>query len=107
MGPMEYLRILRRRWWVLLLTALLGFGLAIATQSSTAPLATTAPPSRFTATTTLISDPLSRQGESMAVQWDKLSRLITKGDIPQSVERKLSTLRQPPSISAITIYAAT
>ena len=25
MGPMEYLRILRRRWWVLLLATLLGF----------------------------------------------------------------------------------
>ncbi len=106
MGPMEYLRILRRRWWVLLLTALLGFGLAIATATTTPPVTTTAPPSRYSAYTTLISDPLSRPGQSMAVQWDKLSLLITKGDIPQSVERKLGTLRRPPTISAASLYVA-
>ena len=42
----------------------------------------------------------------MAVQWDKLSLLITKGDIPQSVERKLGTLRKPPTISAASLYAS-
>ncbi len=106
MGPMEYLRILRRRWWVLLLSALLGFGLAIATATTTPPPSTNAPPSRFSAGTTLISDPLSRQGESMAVQWDKLSLLITKGDIPQSVERKLGTLREPPTVNGFDLSAA-
>ncbi len=107
MGPMEYLRILRRRWWVLLLTALLGFGLAVATQTAAPPITTTAPPSRFTAATTLISDPLARGGSSTGVQWDKLSLLVTKGDIPQSVEKKLGTLRRPPSSGEVIMAVAT
>jgi capsular exopolysaccharide synthesis family protein len=103
---MEYLRILRRRWWVLLVTALLGVGLAITTQADAPPVNSTAPPARYSASTTLISDPLSRQGESMAVQWDKLGLLITKGDIPQSVERRLGTLLRPPSLSVASLYAS-
>jgi capsular exopolysaccharide synthesis family protein len=56
---------------------------------------------RYSAETTLISDPLTRQGESMGVQWDKLALLITKGDIPQSVERRLGTLRKPAQPSTV------
>ncbi len=35
MRPLEYLRILRQRWWVLPIAALVGFSLAFATQPST------------------------------------------------------------------------
>src|SRR5262245_17847987 len=102
MGPMEYLRILRRRWWVLLITALLGVGLATATQSSELQPGTTAPAPNYSATTTMISDPLARGNEGFGVQWDKLALLVTKGDIPQAVERKLGTLRKPPQIPRAT-----
>jgi capsular exopolysaccharide synthesis family protein len=95
---MEYLRILRRRWWVLLLATLLGFSVAFATQPSDKVPATKAPAPIYTAYATLISDPLARQGSAFGVQWDKLSLLITKGDVPQTVERRLGTLRRPPSI---------
>jgi capsular exopolysaccharide synthesis family protein len=101
---MEYLRILRRRWWVLLVTALVGVGLAIATQPADIPASTTAPPARYSATTTLISDPLGR-GAQLGVQWDKLALLITKGDIPQSVERRLGTLRKPPQFQATPVVS--
>lgn len=97
MGPMEYLRILRRRWWVLLLATLIGFSVAFATQPSTVVPITRAPAPIYTAYTTLISDPLGSQGGSFGVQWDKLSLLITKGDVPETVERRLGTLRRPPS----------
>src|ERR1700675_3782928 len=97
MGPMEYLRILRRRWWVLLLATLIGFSVAFATQPSAAVPITNAPAPVYTAYATLISDPLANQGSTTGVQWDKLSLLITKGDVPQSVERRLGTLRRPPS----------
>jgi capsular exopolysaccharide synthesis family protein len=103
---MEYLRILRRRWWLLLLTALLGFGLAVATQPDLTVNYASMPPPQFSAQTTMISDPLARGSEGFGVQWDKLALLITKGDIPQSVERKLGTLRTPPQQSIITQYAA-
>jgi capsular exopolysaccharide synthesis family protein len=93
---MEYLRILRRRWWVLLITALLGVGLAFATQPSTERPISSAPPPNYAASTTMISDPLARGNEGFGVQWDKLALLVTKGDIPQAVERKLGTLRRPP-----------
>jgi capsular exopolysaccharide synthesis family protein len=99
MGPMEYLRILRRRWWVLLLTALLGFSVAFATQPSAKIPVTKAPAPVYTAYSTLISDPLSKQGSSFGVQWDKISLLITKGDVPQTVERRLGTLRRAPTVA--------
>jgi len=95
---MEYLRILRRRWWVLLLATLLGFSVALATQPNTAVPITKAPAPVYTAYATLISDPLARQGTAFGVQWDKLGLLITKGDVPQTVERRLGTLRRPPSL---------
>jgi uncharacterized protein involved in exopolysaccharide biosynthesis len=95
---MEYLRILRRRWWVLLLATLLGFSVAFATQPNDKVPVTKAPAPVYTASATLISDPLARQGSAFGVQWDKLSLLITKGDVPQAVERRLGTLRRPPSI---------
>jgi capsular exopolysaccharide synthesis family protein len=95
---MEYLRILRRRWWVLLLATLLGFSVAFATQPNDKVPVTKAPAPIYTAYATLISDPLARQGTAFGVQWDKLSLLITKGDVPQTVERKLGTLRRPPNI---------
>jgi capsular exopolysaccharide synthesis family protein len=98
MGPMEYLRILRRRWWVLLLATLLGFSVAFATQPNDKVPVTKAPAPIYTAYATLISDPLARQGSAFGVQWDKLSLLITKGDVPQTVERRLGTLRRPPSL---------
>jgi capsular exopolysaccharide synthesis family protein len=96
---MEYLRILRRRWWVLLLATLLGFSVAFATQPNDKIPVTKAPAPIYTASATLISDPLARQGSAFGVQWDKLSLLITKGDVPQAVERRLGTLRRPPSVS--------
>jgi capsular exopolysaccharide synthesis family protein len=97
---MEYLRILRRRWWVLLLATLLGFSVAFATQPNDKVPVTKAPAPIYTATATLISDPLARQGSAFGVQWDKLSLLITKGEVPQTVERKLGTLRRAPMIDA-------
>jgi capsular exopolysaccharide synthesis family protein len=96
---MEYLRILRRRWWVLLLATLLGFSVAFATQPNDKVPVTKAPAPVYTAYATLISDPLARQGSAFGVQWDKLSLLITKGDVPQTVERKLGTLRRPPNVA--------
>jgi len=101
MSPMEYLRILRRRWWVLLVSALVGVALAIATTPNVAPIVSAAPPARYSASTTLISDPLAKQGDSLSVQWDKLALLITKGDIPQAVERRLGTLRRPPTLPTV------
>jgi capsular exopolysaccharide synthesis family protein len=97
---MEYLRILRRRWWVLLVATLLGFSVAFATQPSNAVPVTKAPAPVYTAYSTLISDPLASQGSAFGVQWDKLSLLITKGDVPEAVERRLGTLRLPPTLSA-------
>lgn len=108
MGPMEYLRILRRRWWVLLLATLLGFSVAFATQPSAAVPVTRAPAPIYTAYATLISDPLGSQGSaSFGVQWDKLALLITKGEVPQSVERRLGTLRRPPSTLDLQMASAT
>src|SRR3954447_1074347 len=98
MGPMEYLRILRRRWWVLLLATLLGFSVAFATQPSDKVPVTKAPAPIYTGYATLISDPLARQGSASGVQWDKLSLLITKGDVPQAVERRLGAMRRPPNL---------
>src|SRR5262249_11183579 len=37
----------------------------------------------------------------LGVQWDKLALLITKGDIPQAVERRLGTLRKPPTLEPV------
>ncbi|MGZ4734711.1 MAG: hypothetical protein ACXV8R_03820 [Acidimicrobiia bacterium] len=103
---MEYLRILRRRWWVLLLATLLGFSVAFATQPSTAVPITKAPAPIYTSYSTMISDPLARQGAAFGVQWDKLTLLIAKGDIPQIVERRLGTLRLPPSAADAVAEAA-
>jgi capsular polysaccharide biosynthesis protein len=96
MGPLDYLRILRRRWWFLALTAVVGLSLAVVTSPSTRGSATSSQPSRsYRASNLLISNPLSVQDNRRTVDLDRLALLTVKGVVPDRAIAKLDTARWP------------
>ncbi len=105
MRPLEYLRILRQRWWVLPVTALVGFSLAFLTQPTTPSANVGAAQlggSLFRSTTTLISDPIGSK-KSRDIDWDRIALLTTTGDVPSLVARELRFGRTgavaPPAVA--------
>jgi uncharacterized protein involved in exopolysaccharide biosynthesis len=92
---MEYLRILRRRWWVLLLATLLGFSVACDAAERGGPSHQRTRAS-YTAYSTLISDPLAPR-HCVRRAMGQAEPAHHQGDVPQTVERRLGTLRRPPS----------
>jgi capsular exopolysaccharide synthesis family protein len=91
MRLLEYLRILRQRWWVLPITALVGFSLAFLTQPAepSAPVASTQQASSlYRATHTLISEPIASR-KNREIDWDRIALLATSGDVPTMVARQM------------------
>jgi capsular exopolysaccharide synthesis family protein len=90
MGPMDYLRILRRRWWIVALGLVLGLMLGFVTQPSEATvIRQTAPSVRWRATNNVLAnkDSLTRSGE--AVSWDRLALYTIKGVVAQNALKRL------------------
>lgn len=84
MEPREYLRLFRRRWWIIASVAFLGAAFAWLT----APAAVAPKVQRFSATHTLIVEPEARQWtpENPAT----IALLASQGDIPQRVAARLA-----------------
>ena len=81
MQALEYIRIVRRRWYYIVLGLLVG----VAAGWVTAP-GTGARPVRFSATTTL----LLQSGPSGIVNLDQAALLVTTGDVPDRAAAKLA-----------------
>ena len=95
MRPVDYLRIVRRRWWVLLVTAVIASSLAFATRpSSSARSAADQPKVRYRATHTLISG--SDQTDlSQGRTLGRTALLVTTGAVPERVSEQIKQYRWP------------
>jgi capsular exopolysaccharide synthesis family protein len=94
--PTDYLRIVRRRWWVLLVTTVIAMSFAFVTRpSSAANIKASQPNVRYRATTTLISNPLGDGGATAGRDYDRLSLLVTTGEVPKRVVKVLDVVRWP------------
>ncbi|MGZ6952073.1 MAG: hypothetical protein ACXVJX_08200 [Acidimicrobiia bacterium] len=82
MRPVDYLRILRHRWWILALGTVLGLMLAFVTQPSQQSVARqTAPLVRYRATTYLLANQDSLDRSGTPISWDRLALYAIKGDV--------------------------
>ena len=96
MRPADYLRIIRRRWWVLLVTTVIAMSFAFVTRPSSAASVKAAQPKlRYRATTTLISNPVGDGGATSGRDYDRLALLITTGEVPNRVADELDQVRWP------------
>jgi capsular exopolysaccharide synthesis family protein len=87
---MDYVRILRRRWWIPVLAALLGLMLAFVTQPSEASVVRqTAPLVRYRATTYLLENQGSLDRTGNNISWDRLALYTIKGDVARNAIAKL------------------
>jgi capsular exopolysaccharide synthesis family protein len=95
MEPVEYLRILRRRWGVVVVAVLLGATAAWAT----APTGEAAEPQRtYEATHTLYRDPAAPQQHNITM--DTVALLATTGEIPRRVAERMGTSAEPAVLAS-------
>ena len=89
MEPIEYFRILRRRWVIVVVATLLGAALGYIT----APPAVSVEATRtYTATHTLYRDPGAVDN---GVTMDTMALLATTGEIPRRVAKELNSSEEP------------
>jgi capsular exopolysaccharide synthesis family protein len=100
MRPLDYLRIVRRRWWVLVLGTVIGFGLAFFTRpSESAQIIKTAPRIQYRSTNLLLADPSNTdRGVASLVGYDRLALLAIAGDVPREAMKKLHGSVFPPVV---------
>ena len=99
MGPLDYLRILRRRWWILVVGALIGSLLAFATRpSELTVLKATAPSIAYRAQHLLQS--VDSDGTSKrAVDYDRLALNTIAGPVPEAAIKSLGGTLYNPAIA--------
>ncbi len=91
MRPLDYVRILRRRWWIIVIGALIGGLLAFLTQPSDASVAQqTAPLVRYRATSFILanSDSVARTS-STPISWDRLALYTIRGEVARKAVASL------------------
>ena len=88
MRPAEYLRLVRRRWWVLPLVAVLGVGAAFATRPGPRPAFGFFPIPTYHAKHVMVSKPIA-SSVNPNVDYDRLALLATRGDGPLNVVNTL------------------
>lgn len=90
MGPMDYLRILRRRWWIVALGLVVGLMAAFVTQPSTETvIKQTAPLVRWRATNNILANKDSLTRSTTVVSWDRLALYTIKGDVAKAAVKRL------------------
>ncbi len=95
MRPSDYLRIIRRRWWVLLVTVVISMTFALLTRPSSADTELANKPGvSFRATTTLISAG-SGANSVRGRDYDRLALLIITGEVPKRVATAIDVVRWP------------
>lgn len=94
MRPLDYLRILRRRWWILVVGVLIGSLFAFATRPSELSVAqATSPKYSYRATHLLIANPTSTGGGlGRAIGYDRLALMTIRGDVPTKAMARLDAL---------------
>jgi capsular exopolysaccharide synthesis family protein len=99
MGPMDYLRILRRRWWIVALGLVLGLMLAFVTQPSAQSVAIqTAPTITWRATNNVLANSDSLTRSSSTISWDRLALYTIKGEVAQNAVKALDGTAWPDII---------
>ncbi len=100
MRPADYLRIIRRRWWVLLVTVVIAMTFALLTRpSSSETIRANRPGVSFRATTTLISNGSANTSVN-GRDYDRLALLMTTGEVPKRVAEAIDEVRWPQIQSA-------
>lgn len=101
MGLLDYFRVLRRRWWALVVGLMVGLIFAMATQpSQSSVIVRTAPRIQYRATHLLISDPNSTAvNVSRSMGYDRLALLTIAGDVPRAVLKQMEAVAFPKTIS--------
>ena len=99
MRPLDYLRILRRRWWILVVGALIGSLLAFATRpSELTVLKATAPSISYRAQHLLQS--VDGDGSSKrSVDYDRLALNTIRGPVPDAAIKALGGTLYNPAIA--------
>jgi len=92
MEPLEYLRILRRRWILILITGLAGLAIGFVTAPGTANQV-----KHYSATHTLIINP---QIDPKTFNVDQASLQAVSGAVPQNVAQKLGDNEDPTRLAA-------
>lgn len=100
MRPVEYLRLLRQRWWVLPITALLGFGIAFATEPAASKPIDIGPLLTYQATHVIVSRPIGTAINN-SISYDRLAIVATSGVVPANTADTLTLgppqVFQPPT----------
>ena len=100
MRPLDYLRILRRRWWILVVGALIGSLLAFATRpSESSVIKATAPKVAYRATHTLATNDESGDRASGRVDFDRYALETIVGPIPDAAMKRLKATPFPTIIT--------
>lgn len=100
MGLLDYFRVIRRRWWALVVGLVVGLIFAVATQpSQDAVILRTAPSIQYRATHLLLADASSTDpGVARAMGYDRLALITIAGDVPRAVLKRLDAVTYPKII---------
>lgn len=103
MGPVEYLRVARRRWWVIALAGLLAV-VAVTLTTPTKSIQVQAEGTSYTGTHTLFLQ-ADRSGQAIEPNLRRAAFFVTVGEVPRRVARDLS-FNGPPAVLAAKVSAA-
>lgn len=95
MRPVEYLRLLRQRWWVLPVAALVGLLVALATEPAAPKPVDLAPLTSYTATHVVVSKPIGTN-VSPSINYDRLAIIASSGAVPANTSETLDLGPQTP-----------
>jgi capsular exopolysaccharide synthesis family protein len=102
MRPLDYVRVVRQRWWVVALCTLLGLMLAYATapRPSAASKRNAAPTVTYQASTLLLNN-----SDSPTIDYDRAALYTTHGEVVDDVVAQLKTSRTHPYVRAADLKA--
>ena len=99
MRPLDYLRILRRRWWILVVGALIGSLLAFATRPSELTVLKATAPSISYRAQHLLQSVDSNGTSKRAVDYDRLALNTIAGPVPEAAIKSLGGTLYNPAIA--------
>ncbi len=104
MDPVEYLRVARRRWWIIAVAGLLAV-IAVTLTTPTGSSSVQTDGESFTATHTLFLE-ADRSGDSGGLSLRKAAFFVGVGEVPRRVARDLA-FDGPPAVLAAKVATAT
>jgi capsular exopolysaccharide synthesis family protein len=102
MRPLDYVRVVRQRWWVVALCTLLGLMLAYATapRPTAASKLSAAPSVTYQASTLLLNNE-----SAPSIDYDRAALYTTHGEVVDNVVAQLKTSRTHPYLKAADLKA--